>query len=82
CASREIGANQSIRQAADWRMKPPPAASMMIRVPARHQKKAAKRLLFFGAPAGTRTPDTLLKRPSCLFSRPVLSKFSTGLASI
>ena len=34
----------------------------MIRVPAGHQKEAAKRLLLFGAPAGTRTPDTLLKR--------------------
>ena len=34
CASRGIGANKSIHQCAHWFMKPPPAASDMIRVPA------------------------------------------------
>ena len=45
-------------------MKAPPGLSIMIRVPSRSDKKQTRQKagLFFGAPAGTRTPDTLLKR--------------------
>ena len=45
-------------------MKSPPGLSIMIRVPSRSDKKQTRQKagLFFGAPAGTRTPDTLLKR--------------------
>ncbi len=64
CASREIGANKRICQCEHWQMKTPPGLSIMIRVPSRSDKKQTRQKagLFFGAPAGTRTPDTLLKR--------------------
>ena len=64
CASREFGANKGIAQCAHWTMKAPPGFSMMIRVPTGVKKQPPRKgwLFFFGAPAGTRTPDTLLKR--------------------
>ena len=54
--------NIRIRQCEHWLMHTPPACADMIRVPAGHQKRDRTSGLFFGAPAGTRTPDTLLKR--------------------
>ena len=54
--------NIRIRQCEHWLMHTPPACADMIRVPRWAQKKHASWRAFFGAPAGTRTPDTLLKR--------------------
>ena len=48
----------------------PPACADMIRIPAERQKRRPPMgVFFFGAPAGIRTPDTLLKRQVlCLLS--------------
>ena len=68
CASRGIGANQGIHQCLHWWMKAAYAAfghdSNPRWAPKKHRHK-----VFFGAPAGIRTPDTLLKRQVlCLLS--------------
>ena len=69
CASRGIGANRGIHQCAHWFMHRPPACAIYIRIPAGHQKNTALWRCFFSAPAGIRTPDTLLKRQVlCLLS--------------
>ena len=64
-ASREIGANRGIDQFANWSINTAPRCLTLIRV----IREAAKRYrhLFwwrylFGAPAGTRTPASLLLR--------------------
>lgn len=49
--------------------KASPRLSILIRIPAGHQKSQTFWPGFFGAPAGIRTPDTLLKRQVlCLLS--------------
>ena len=63
-------ANKGIHQCAHWFMHTPPACADMIRIPAERQKRRPPMgVFFFGAPAGIRTPDTLLKRQVlCLLS--------------
>ena len=65
CASREIGANHGIDQCLHWSMNTTLWCSILIRVLRGATKEQAPTCVgacSFGAPAGTRTPDTLLKR--------------------
>ena len=69
CASRGIGANQGIHQCLHWWMKAACAACGHDSNPRWAPKKHRHKAVFFGAPAGIRTPDTLLKRQVlCLLS--------------
>ena len=56
CASRGIGANKSIHQCAHWFMKPPPAASDMIRVPAGQRKTPPDGGVFLWCSSGDSNP--------------------------